>query len=113
MMGFKDDPMQGDMFKRDALERVEENASNSWKHAALDAVRRVALNYEELTTDDVFRIIPDHLTTHEPRAMGAIMTKAAKYGWIEVIEDKWRKSVQPQCHKRPMQVWRSKLRSWS
>jgi predicted nucleic acid-binding Zn ribbon protein len=45
----------------------------------------------------------------EERALGAIMQRAARQGWIAPT-DRTRKSIRPACHARDLRVWRSLLR---
>lgn len=96
------------LVKRDeALGRVESNATDEWKEAALDAVRYVAGKRREFTTDAVWSILErSRIDTHEPRAMGAIMRVAASHGYCEST-DRTRQSVRPECHARPIRIWRS------
>ena len=91
----------------DALVRVEQHADTDWKAAATTAVYRAARNLSTLTTDDVWDLIPATVTTHEPRALGAIMTKAARAGWIRLADKRPVKSKRVSRHAGPMSVWES------
>lgn len=102
-----DDP--GQMLLDDALERVEEHADEGWKIAAQwalwDEIHEHGLGHE-FTTDELHRRLEAKgVSTHEPRALGAIVRKAAKAGYI-VNTERTRKTSRPQSHKRPMTVWR-------
>ena len=92
----------------EALDQVEQNCNDEWFDNALKIVRELCETGEELTTDDVWLRIK---SIREPRAMGAVMTKAAKYGWIEST-DRVVKSKRPACHRRPIAIWRSCLYSF-
>lgn len=89
----------------EALGRVEANADERWKAEALAAVRHLARMLPEFTTDDVWARLGDSYP-HEPRALGAVMKTAAAAGLIEPT-DRIRTSHRPECHARPVRVWRS------
>jgi hypothetical protein len=91
----------------EAVERVERNADERWKFAALTAVIYLSHRRAEFTTDDVAEFLSHtDVTTHEPRAMGAVMRRAARQGFI-VATDRYRPSTRPQAHQNPKRVWRS------
>jgi hypothetical protein len=95
----------------EAIQRVDEHAEKRWKAAALNAVRFIAEKRDAFTTDAVWWLLDqqDIEPPHEERALGAIMQRAARQGWIEPT-DRTRKSVRPACHARDLRVWRSLLR---
>lgn len=91
-----------------AIEQVDFNADPTWKKAADKAIRHVAVTRREFSTDDVWEVLyelaiepPD-----EPRALGAAMRRAARDGFI-VATDRVVRSARPECHTRPIRVWRS------
>ena len=88
----------------DILEQVERNAAPDWKAEAEQVIADLAARYEHFTTDYVW----EHMTTatHEPRAMGALMKRMASRGVIAATAD-WSISKRPECHGRPLRVWRS------
>jgi hypothetical protein len=91
----------------ESMERVDEHADEEWKEAAYDSVYEVALENETLTADDVQRRLdgkPVH--THELRALGPIMLRAAKERIIEQ-DGTFTRSTQVQCHSMPRRIWRS------
>jgi hypothetical protein len=94
----------------DAISRVEENASEEWKEAAIGAVRDVAKRMGLFTTDDVWRVLMDRGVTspHEPRVMGAMMRNAVQLEICVATLD-FRSSERVACHTRPLRVWRSLL----
>lgn len=95
----------------EALEQVEENANQFWFNACLRTVRQISERHEEFTTDLVWeRMEKLPFFTNENRAMGAIMRKAAKSGWIEPTGN-YEQSKRPECHRRPVAIWRSCLYS--
>ena len=106
------DWLSGDMSesrlaKEEAIDRVERHANEEWKEAAFRVGVWVAGQKQFITSDDIWLNLEVHLQTHEPRAMGAIMRRLAREGYIEVT-DRYRPSVRLECHMRKIQVWRSK-----
>lgn len=103
---------QGDLLdalaaQAEAIERVERNAAQDWKDHVLDVIWGLAAYRQEMTSDDVWRLLgQDDPTTHEPRALGAMLKKAAAEGWLEPTEV-YRPSARATCHARPVRVWRS------
>ena len=93
----------------EAIDRVEKNADTEWAEAAYLACCLVAECEIEFTTDSVWDMIA-HLfpqyATHEPRAMGAVMRRAARDGKIVSTDEYW-KSARAECHRRPLTVWES------
>lgn len=90
----------------DVLAQVEANADTDWKSEALAAIESLAMTRAEFTTDDVWAVLTT--STHEPRALGALMRRASRNGWIRRT-DRVRISVRAACHKRPIAVWESAL----
>ena len=91
----------------EAIQRVDEHASDAWKAEAMRAVVRVARERRRFTTDDVWAVLGES-GTHEPRAMGAIMLQAARDGWVRATDD-YVRSNRVACHARPLRVWESAL----
>ncbi len=89
-----------------AIDRVEAAAREDWKEVALMVVEVVARDRELFTTDHVWAVMPGDVSTPEPRAMGAIMRRAAREGYVTAT-DRHVLSNRPLCHRRPVRVWRS------
>ena len=89
----------------DAIDRAEDHAAGDWLEAAFDAGVRLASNRRTLVSEQVFDLIPD-VSTHEPRAMGAVMRRLRNAGYIAPT-DTFVKSPSPRGHGRPSRVWRS------
>lgn len=100
---------QGDLFRDEAIDRVEENADQEWFKLAVWKTRAIAKSCSTFTSDDVWSWMDifDY-STHDNRAMGAVMRRAQAEGWIEPT-DRVVKSTRPVCHSRPIRVWRSRL----
>ena len=94
----------------DGIRRAAEHAADSWRFHAEQAVLRAARKLPELTVDDVQLEMPVEITTHEGRAMGAVMLAAAKVGWIQPT-DRFKPGNQPKSHRNPRRVWKSLV--WS
>ena len=94
------DPVAGEAAKDAAIDRVDHHASERWKGRAKEAVAALALTCRFFTTDDVWNRL-DGVTTHEPRAMGAVMVWAMKQNLIRKT-GRYVKSMRPECHRRPI-----------
>jgi hypothetical protein len=93
-----------------AVARVEGHADARWKRLALSAIEYLARCRASFTTDDVWEMLGGlDVSTHEPRAMGAMMRQAKKKGWV-VGSNTYRPSKRPECHRRPMMVWVSLIK---
>lgn len=105
---------QGDLLRDEALERVEKAAPLEWKDFALRAVWLICVQVGPgggFTTDRVWAVLERGLGVErsappEPRAMGAIMMKAKRLRFCEPT-DRTKKSVRPDCHGRPVRIWKS------
>lgn len=96
--------------KLQAMNRVAENASIHWLSAAKHAGVLVAQRRAEFTTDPIWRVLELQgvHAPHEPRAMGAVMTALIKSG-VCMKTDRVQQSVRPECHMRPITVYKSLL----
>ena len=94
--------------KEQALVTVEKNANAQWKIDVFTAINSVARRLKSFTSDDVWKELEGLAasSTHEPRALGAIMRLAAARGVI-VPTDSYRPSCRVACHARPVRVWQS------
>lgn len=91
--------------KERAIARAGRHASDQWKEAAFEAVRAAALRHPDLTVDDVHPFLSEQ--THDLRALGPVMLRAAREGVIERAKGEYRISERPETHARPLAVWRS------
>ena len=99
----------------EAIERVEANANRDWKDEAMEAIEWCAKQYPEFTASHVwFRLDAMRaeslieITTHEPRAMGAMMLKALKER-IVARTGRFEPSGRRTNHNRPMAIWASRI----
>lgn len=90
----------------EAVERAGTHANPKWIMEADAVVSILCKIGDDFTTDDVWRLLREtgHVT-HEPRALGAIMQRAAKDNYIRPA-GYTRKSLRRECHRRPLTVWR-------
>jgi len=97
------DPDAARAAREGAIATVDDAASEAWKEAALAAVRYVCERRAQFTTDAVWFVLDRAATDSpsEPRAMGAIMRQAVSAGWCAPVPDP--------CHRRPLQVWESRI----
>lgn len=89
-----------------AIALVSENAGEEFKEHALAVLERIAREKPELTSADVYEAL--QVEPHDYRALGAVMRRGQKAGWIEAtltfIPD-----PRPHVHRTPLRVWRSKI----
>jgi hypothetical protein len=98
---------QQDLFDitRVSIDAAEDHADPQWYRSAFVTVKSLGLLGAEFTTDDVWAYLVS--TTHEPRAMGAVMRQAVRDGFIEST-GRYIKSKRPECHMRPILVYRGR-----
>jgi len=87
-----------------AIQRVDEHADPAWRETALAAVSSLAAAGQPFTTDDVVRALPATVSTHEPRALGAVMQRLSREGAIVPVG--LRDSSSTVCHGRTKRLWR-------
>lgn len=99
---------QLDLFaaRDEAIDRADAHADEAWKQHAEKVVAWTALALREFTTDDVWDSLDPAYSTHEPRALGAVMKRMAARGVI-VPTDRYQTSKRSECHNRPVRVWRA------
>lgn len=101
------DYAEAEAAKIEAIDRVSANADPNWKFLAIQATRKVAMQRETFTSEHVWaELVAEGSTTHEPKAMGGILRKAAQEGICEVTE-RFIKSSSRINHRRPLQIWKS------
>src|SRR5262245_47419004 len=96
----------GEAALNEAVERVEEHASDDWLAAAASAVRLIAEHRSLFTTDPVWAILERRGIPgpHEQRALGAVMRRMQRLGVCEPT-NQTALSARPICHRRPLRVW--------
>ncbi len=93
------------MAERDeALTRVDENANAQWKQTCTNVVLLLARTRLTFTADDVWFYLEKHhdVSTHEPRALGAVLNQLSKAGRIHPTGG-YAPSVRR--HAAPIRVW--------
>ena len=89
-----------------SMGQVERNAHERWKEAAIEAIRITATINDSFIVDAVWPHIEEGVMTHENRAIGPMMARAKKLGWIEPTTE-FRLSIVPSHHATPRRVWKS------
>lgn len=94
-----------------AINQAESHADPHWLAAARAEVDFLARVKDAFTTDDVWQRLENHDTPppREPRAMGAVMRKAAADRVIEA-SGMYEQSSREINHNRPVMIWRSLVR---
>ena len=100
------DPMQMSMFdgehKRYRALSDLDIAYDGWINSVMEIIFSIPVN-QTFTTDYLWENV--ETVPNEQRAMGAVMTKARKLGVVEST-GRYIKSRRPECHARPVMVWR-------
>jgi len=94
-----------------AMTRSETNANPTWADTMLELVRLTCREQLYFTADDIFdrvEAMPNMPKTHDLRAFGPVMKKAASAGYCEKT-DRVRESSRAKLHASPRAIWRSKL----
>ena len=103
------DKAEAEAAKDEAMDRVNANADDAWKELMLRIVEQTAKELPRLTSDDMmarYDALPEPKpTTHELRALGPIVSKAAALGWIEKAETTGKNSRRQTLHASPRTVW--------
>lgn len=95
---------EGERAREEAIERVRRAAHAHWLTTAHGIIERIEPG--PFTTDRVWHFLDrSGATTHERRAMGAVMRQAELEGLIRPTSEH-RLSTRPECHRRPIRVWR-------
>lgn len=98
--------------KEEAISAVDENADPAWKEFALASIYAVAREQDILISEDIWRHMRTQVNppdTHEHRALGPIMRRAATQGWIGKVDA--HRNAEQMAHNRPMQQWKSLCRN--
>jgi hypothetical protein len=98
--------------KRSGMQQVEENANELWIEFMVDLVWDVCRERKQFTSDDVYDLyyaVPEDKRpeTHEHRAMGPVMNRAAREGLCEKANLPAIPSRRASLHASPRTVWNS------
>jgi hypothetical protein len=101
----------GEEEKRKGMNRAQYAADRRWWASMLECGKIIAQQKARFTSDDIVLLCYaryPRASTPERRAIGPVMRALAALGYC-VPTATWVKSVQRQCHRRPMMIWRSLL----
>lgn len=96
--------------KADGMAQAEGNAVPEWSILMLELVEQVARTMPRFTADDVFDLFaerPGAPTTHDSRAFGPVMMRAAKKGICRQADCRPVKSRRKSLHSSLITVWDS------
>lgn len=91
---------EGERLKKESIEQ------QFWVDRAVQVGKGIAQSRAggTMTADDIYPLMGG-LVCREPRVMGVVMSKLSGMGLIEAT-DRTVKSTRPECHCRPIRVWR-------
>jgi hypothetical protein len=95
-----------DLARDIAIRQVDLNANEAWRDAAFNVGVSIAKRQSTMLSEDIAAEIPAWITTHEKRAMGAVMKRLQRTGFISPMNS-YVKSPSPVGHGRPSLVWAS------
>jgi len=102
---------QAMLAKDRGMAEVAENADQAWSDLMLELVRLTCLEQPRFTADDVsdrFEMLEGaRPSTHEPRALGPVMMRAAKAGYCRKADTAPIPSRRRSLHASPRAVWES------
>ena len=95
---------QGDLLAQAAMDAAEAAADEGWLRCARSELKALIEAGEPFTTDHIwYRLERLGVTTHEPRALGALIRQAAKASLIQ--RQGYTPTTRPEAHARPIPVW--------
>lgn len=92
---------------REAVDRVDEHADPSWMAAAWEGGSTLSRLHAEWSTDDLWAWLEENhpdITTHEPRAMGAVIQSLKRNRVIAAEPARYIRSKLGRNHMRPIPV---------
>jgi len=102
----ENDPLQTSLFEGElARDKAVANlglAHDGWINSVLKIISSIPIS-QSFTTDYLWEQVES--APNEPRAMGAVMTKARGEGLV-ISTGNYIKSRRPECHARPVMIWR-------
>lgn len=100
------DPLQMSMFDGEAArDKAIENldaAYDEWVDSVMNIIESIPI-HQTFTTDYLWENV--ETIPNEPRAMGAAMARAGRQA-LASPTGRYVKSRRPECHARPVMVWR-------
>lgn len=92
---------------RRGMQKAESHQTDEWKNQVVSIIRQVAERQQQLTSDDVYKVLESRgLGFHCARVIGPLMIRAAKLGYIESTHTV-RHSERASMHAAWVTVWRS------
>ena len=106
---FWGNPERGRLLREIGIDAAE-YGSEEWVELAEAVISAICQRSRLFTADRVWFYLQDagRGWVREPRAMGAAMRRASSVGWCEPT-DRTVQSVRPECHRRPVRIWRSRI----
>tara|TARA_R100000808_G_scaffold20219_2_gene43808 strand:+ start:9177 stop:9500 length:324 start_codon:yes stop_codon:yes gene_type:complete len=90
----------------EGMKRAEVNADPEWVEDALACIKKICERQRAFTSEDVWREgLPK---PREPRALGPVLTAAAKKGWCK-SSGKFVRGTSVTRHGAPVAVWVSEI----
>ena len=92
--------------REQAIKTAGDHADTDWKEIAYEAVLRTARDLDSFIVDEVWKRMPRGFSTHENRAMGAVIRRAVSKGVISKTSH-YIPSTKTSSHGAMRVVWKS------
>jgi hypothetical protein len=103
--------MTAALLAAESIARAERHADPTWLAIARRAVTHCASLGTPFSTDEIHAYLAGYcITTHDSRALGAVMRWAVNEGLCERTGE-YRKSRREACHARPVAVYRGSFQN--
>jgi hypothetical protein len=93
--------------KKEAMERSERHANAAWAMGMLEAIRLTCRCMRRFNTDHVLKFYTGKETTHDLRALGPLMRRAAKAGYCKKASCAAVNTTRRSRHAAPLNMWDS------
>lgn len=106
------DPKVAAQLTEAAIERADQHADPDWKKVFFRTLIDVAATETEFTSDEVWERLQNDPTmpqTHERRAAGSIVRRAARAGLIDLPKGRTKPTKRAHMHKGLIQVYESRI----
>jgi len=95
--------------KKAGMEASERGANPAWVASMMECIHKVCRCCRVFNSDYVMKFYTGKEKTHDLRALGPLMRRAAKLGWCELADLPPRNSTRRTLHASPREMWRSRI----
>ena len=96
-----------ELAKKAGMEQSERHANAAWANSMLQAIHLTCRTCRRFNTDYVLKLYTGKEKTHDLRALGPLMRRAAKMGWCQLADAKPVNTARTSRHGAPLNMWDS------